>query len=117
VLPFFVTARLDKVPPFGLVLLGPIWSRDLGRAETSSSPRAGTGSAWSPPRNAARQAILGSAGERATLVLHSDALRMFADVIPLERGALGQRISVRLEGTGKIFSAQVDGRAHLDSRF
>jgi len=106
VVPFFVTARLDKVPPLGLMRLGPMWSRNLAREGIPIRTREG-----------ARQVILVSAGVRATLVLHSEVLRMFADVIPLERGALGQRIRVRMEDTGKIFSAQVDGRAHLDSRF
>ena len=56
-------------------------------------------------------------GEQATLILHSDALRMIADVAPLERGTMGQQVHVRVLGTGKIFSAQVDGRAHLELNF
>jgi flagella basal body P-ring formation protein FlgA len=52
-------------------------------------------------------------GETATLLLRSDALRMIADVVPLERGAMGQHVQVRVVDTGKIFRAQVDGRAHL----
>jgi hypothetical protein len=56
-------------------------------------------------------------GETATLVLESDALRMTADVIPLEKGILGQRVQVRVVDTGKVFSARVDGRAHLALNF
>jgi flagella basal body P-ring formation protein FlgA len=44
-------------------------------------------------------------------------LRMIADVVPLERGTMGQRIHVRVVDTGKVFSAQVDGRAHLELSF
>ena len=42
---------------------------------------------------------------------------MIADVVPLERGTMGQRIHVRVVDTGKVFSAQVDGRAHLELNF
>ena len=69
------------------------------------------------PRQSARPEILVSPVEQATLVLRSGALNVIADVIPLERGSLGQRIRVRVADTGKIFSAQVDGRAHLELRF
>jgi len=64
-----------------------------------------------------RAVFLVTPGETATLVLQSDALRMTADVIPLEKGILGQRVQVRVVDTGKIFSAQVDGRAHLALNF
>jgi flagella basal body P-ring formation protein FlgA len=65
----------------------------------------------------AKAEVLVSPGEQATLVLRSDALRMTADVVPLERGTMGQRVHVRVMDTGKIFSAQVDGRAHLELNF
>jgi hypothetical protein len=65
----------------------------------------------------AKAAVLVSPGEQATLLLRSDMLRMIADVVPLERGTMGQRIQVRVVDTGKVFSAQVDGRAHLELNF
>jgi flagella basal body P-ring formation protein FlgA len=65
----------------------------------------------------AKQEILVAAGESATLTLHSDTLRIFVDVVSLERGTLGQQIRVRMPQTGKIFNAQVDGRAHLEVKF
>jgi hypothetical protein len=65
----------------------------------------------------AKAEVLVSPGEQATLILHSDALRMIADVVPLERGTMGQRVRVRVVETGKTFSAQVDGRAHLELKF
>jgi len=106
VVPFFVTARLDKIPAIALVAHGSTIRRE------TEGPQAPHG-----PADPARRAILVSAGERATLVLHSDVMRMITDVIPLERGALGARIRVRSADTGKVFSAQVDGRAHLELRF
>jgi hypothetical protein len=65
----------------------------------------------------AKKEILVAAGESATLTLHSDTLRIFVDVVSLERGTLGQQIRVRMPETGKIFNAQVDGRAHLEVKF
>jgi hypothetical protein len=65
----------------------------------------------------AKAEVLVSPGEQATLLLRSDMLRMIADVVPLERGTMGQRIHVRVVDTGKVFSAQVDGRAHLELSF
>ena len=64
-----------------------------------------------------KKEILVAQGERATLMLHSDALRIFVDVVSLERGTLGQQIRVRMVDSGKIFNAQVDGRAHLEVKF
>jgi Chaperone for flagella basal body P-ring formation len=65
----------------------------------------------------AKAEVLVSPGQQATLLLRSNALRMTADVIPLERGTMGQQVHVRVVDTGKIFSAQVDGRAHLQLNF
>jgi hypothetical protein len=72
------------------------------------------------PRLAAPQAkpaILVSPGENATLVMASASVSLMADVVPLERGALGQQILVRVADTGKVFRAKVDGRAHLQVEF
>jgi flagellar basal body P-ring formation chaperone FlgA len=65
----------------------------------------------------ARPATLVSPGENATLVLRTGLLSMIADVVPLERGSLGQQVRVRVADTGKIFRATVDGRAHLQVKF
>jgi hypothetical protein len=106
VLPFIVTARLDQFSPIAVIRMGPMARRNVDRA-----------AALSKPIESVRRVILISAGQRATLFLHSDVIQMFADVISLERGALGQRIRVRMLDTGKIFSAQVDGPAHLEVKF
>lgn len=103
VLPFIVTVRLEQGPAIDPARTGP-W---IGGSRNAGTPAAA-------PAKRAKPEILVSTGQRATLVLHSDVLRMIADVMPLEPGALGQQIRVRLLVTGKIFSAQVDGRAHLD---
>ena len=68
-------------------------------------------------RPAPKPEILVAAGKRARLVLHSGFIQMTADVLPLEQGALGQQIRVRMPDTGKVWKAQVDGQSHLESRF
>jgi Chaperone for flagella basal body P-ring formation len=106
VLPFIVTAKLEQ----GAAIV------PARRGEWISGS-ANPGAPAFRPIKPARPEILVSPGQEATLVLHSDVLRMIADVMPLERGSLGQRIRVRMTDTGKIFRAQVDGRAHLDLKF
>jgi hypothetical protein len=105
VLPFFVTARLagelPLAPVHSTIESGPLVEHD-------SAP------VVSPEITAAP--ILVTRGERATLVLTSEALRMYVDVISLDSGTLGQQIQVRTDA-GKVFSAQVDGRAHLAVKF
>jgi hypothetical protein len=105
VLPFLVTAQLEGELP-----LAPIRpSMDINRlAQNSIAPAA---------KRSAMQEILVAPGERATLTLHSHALRIFVDVVSLERGTLGQQIRVRMMDTGKVLSAQVDGRDHLEVKF
>lgn len=61
--------------------------------------------------------ILVTSAQSATLLLQSEALSMMAAVTPLERGAMGQSIRVRVTDTGKVFRATVDGRAHLELEF
>jgi Chaperone for flagella basal body P-ring formation len=106
VLPFIVTVRLAGDSPMAALHSMTEVNRAAGKPD-------------SPPVAVvlAKTEILVSPGEQATLVLHSDMLRMIADVVPLERGAMGQRIHVRVVDTGKIFTAQVDGRAHLELNF
>jgi hypothetical protein len=106
VLPFFVTARLDGELP--LAPHRP--ATELGRMAKDTAP-AGA------PARPAKQEILVAQGELARLTLRSDALRIFVDVVSLERGTLGQQIRVRMLDTGKIFHAQVDGRGHLEVKF
>jgi hypothetical protein len=107
VLPFFVTVQLTG---------------ELLPLIPSRSPRMFVRSSQTPILTPAvahpvKQEILVGTGARATLALHSNTLRIFVDVVSLERGALGQMIRVRMPDTGKIFSAQVDGRNHLEVRF
>ena len=106
VLPFVVTAKLDQALPVRAAR--PAAVTDGSRNVAALVPALG---------RQAQQEILVSAGQEATLILHSDVLRVIADVMPLERGVLWQRIHVRMMQTGKIFVAQVDGRAHLDLKF
>jgi hypothetical protein len=68
------------------------------------------------PRKA-KPEILVAPNQTATLVLRSESLSMVTDVVPLERGAIGQQVRVRAADTGKIFRARVDGRAHLHLNF
>jgi hypothetical protein len=106
VLPFFVTVRFAGEMP-----LAPLRaSMEFRRMAQHSAITA----VAAPP---AKKEILVAAGESATLTLHSDTLRIFVDVVSLERGTLGQQIRVRMPETGKIFNAQVDGRAHLEVKF
>jgi len=106
VLPFFVAARISGISPLaGLAAL-------RERSRTGNKP-----GLLAAPARSAKAEILVSPGEQATLILHSDALRMIAEVIPLERGTMGQQVHVRVVDTGKIFTAQVDGRAHLELNF
>jgi hypothetical protein len=106
VIPFFATAKLEG----DLAGLPYRPTADLGHI---ANPHAIV------PATAlhAKAEILVGQGERATLMLRSDALRMFVDVVSLERGALGQQIRVRMAETGKILNARVDGRSHLEVTF
>jgi hypothetical protein len=106
VLPFFVTARLAGELP-GL----------LFRSAPELSRIAKVGSVVVVSARPAKQEVLVERGEQATLMLRSDTLRMFVDVVSLERGTLGQRIRVRMMDTGKVVNAQVDGRSHLEVKF
>jgi hypothetical protein len=106
VLPFFVTVQFAGEMP--LAPLHPVM--EFRRIAQHSAV---TIAAARPPK----QEILVAAGESATLTLHSDTLRIFVDVVSLERGTLGQQIRVRMPETGKIFNAQVDGRGHLEVKF
>ena len=106
VLPFFVAVRFS----------GNSTLASLNALKERSRTVNKLGSLAAPARSA-KVEILVSPGEQATLILHSDALRMIANVVSLERGTMGQQVHVRVVDTGKIFSAQVDGRAHLELNF
>jgi hypothetical protein len=106
VLPFLVTVRWEGgFPPMGLHTIP-----KPGSAAHSAA-------AGKPVEITVKAETLVTAGQQATLLLHSRTVRMIADVVSLERGTMGQRIHVRVIDTGKIFSAQVDGRAHLETTF
>ncbi len=106
VLPFFVAVRFSGNAPLEGLHAIPELSRVV------SAPKL-----LPVPVQVAKAEVLVSPGEQATLVLHSNSFRMIADVVPLQRGTMGQRIQVRVVDTGKIFSALVDGRAHLEVKF
>ena len=106
VLPFFAMAKLEG---------------DLAgfpyRATADFGHIANTRAIVPPAARPAKAEILVGQGERATLMLRSDALRMFVEVVSMERGAMGQQIRVRMTETGKILNARVDGRSHLEVTF
>ena len=106
VLPFLVTVRLSGASPFS-----------APRALNLASPK--TIQQEQAPAAAAHMSsqVLVSPGETATLLLQSDVLSMVAEVAPLQKGVMGQQVQVRVVETGKVFRAQVDGRAHLNLRF
>jgi len=106
VLPFFVAVRFSGNSP----LAGLHGVSEMGRAAGGTKLR-------EVPAQTAKAEVLVSPGQEATLLLQSNAFRMMAEVVPLERGTMGQRIHVRVVDTGKVFSAQVDGRAHLQMNF
>jgi hypothetical protein len=106
VIPFFATAKLEG-DLGGLPYRAPA---DLGRI-------ANTRAIVPVVARPANAEILVGQGERATLLLRSETLRMFVDVVSLERGALGQQIRVRMADTGKILNAKVDGLSHLEVTF
>jgi hypothetical protein len=106
ILPFLVAVRFaanSPPSPFDAVAA---MSRKPREPEHASVPAAPV-----------KPEFLVTPGETATLLLESDALRMTADVVPLEKGMMGQSVQVRVVDTGKVFSARVDGRAHLESNF
>jgi hypothetical protein len=106
VLPFFVAVRFSGNTPLKGLRAIP----ELNRVASVPEQLA-------VPVQIAKAEVLVSPGEQATLVLHSNSFRMIADVLPLQRGSMGQRIQVRVLDTGKIFGALVDGRAHLEVKF
>ncbi len=110
VLPFFVTVRFASDPPAAGRRAAAKGNATLNKLEPAPV------SVLAPARGADSEALV-VPGEPATLVVHSESMRMTADVIPLERGAMGQRIRVRVADTGKVFSARVDGRGRLDMNF
>jgi len=61
--------------------------------------------------------ILVTPGKPVSLRLFSDSTEMLLDVIPLERGLLGDNIRVKLPGTGKILNGYVIGPGKLEARF
>jgi hypothetical protein len=110
VLPFFATAWLGGELPMAQVHPAKEFDRQV---KDAPQPMVSTHAA----KQAIQKEILVAQGERATLMLRSDALRIFVDVVSMEHGTLGQKIRVRMLDSGKIFNAQVDGRAHLEVKF
>jgi len=105
-LPFYVTARLAGEFPQALIRMAP--QPNQPSQDYSSKP------AVAKP---AQRDMLVARGQLAKLALHSDGVRIFVDVLSLERGSLGQQVRVRLLDSDKVFSARVDGPAHLEVKF
>jgi hypothetical protein len=112
VVPFFVTASLGGELPMAPVRPSIESGQVTGPDRAPGPGIAARATTKTPPTE-----ILVDRGERATLMMHSDTLRMFVDVVSLERGTLGQQIQVRTLDGGRILNAQVDGHAHLDVKF
>lgn len=105
-LPFYVTLSPSEVlPP----------SSYFGRGGALGSPTALA--AIGSEAKKATPAVLVSPEQSATLALQSNLVGMTAEVVPLERGIMGQWVRVRVMDTGKILRARVDGRAHLEAQF
>jgi hypothetical protein len=106
VLPFYVTTRFEAGLPLTPIQLGPQISRN------------GNDSAAVYTRDRSEmENVLVAQGERATLTLQSAAVRIFADVVSLGNGTLGQQVRVRLLDSGKVLNAQVDGKSRLEATF
>jgi len=99
--PFVVTARVSPE-----VDVSRLWKTEAPALRDAVRPD-------KPPR----REILVAAGGRARLVLRSNSIAMATEVVPLEAGALGQQIRVRVVDTGKVWTARVDGRSHLQLSF
>lgn len=111
VLPFFVTAWLGGELPMAQVRP----AKEFSHQEKDAPVHVVPARAAKPAE--VKKEILVAQGERATLMLRSNAMRIFVDVVSMEHGTLGQQIRVRMLDSGKIFNAQVDGRAHLEVKF
>jgi hypothetical protein len=98
VLPFFVTARVSSAVP-----VSPSASKLLTIAAHSSNTLDTSG------------LVLVQPGRPARLHLHSSNMDMLLQVLPLQRGRLGEVIRVRLAVTGRTMQALVAGDAYLDA--
>jgi flagella basal body P-ring formation protein FlgA len=93
----------------------------LGQADSTallgrhSFERVASGEAVDPTK--VDSVILVQPGKPTTLRLLSGSMRMLLEVIPLERGVLGQKIRVRLPATGKVLQGQVVGAGRLEAAF
>ncbi|MGD0907920.1 MAG: flagella basal body P-ring formation protein FlgA [Candidatus Acidiferrales bacterium] len=106
VLPFYVTARFGAGLPSTPIQL------------ITQISRSGNDSGVASTRERSEmENVLVAQGEHATLTLQSAAVRIFADVVCLGNGMLGQQIRVRLLDSGKVFNARVDGKSRLEATF
>ncbi len=98
VLPFFVTAKIPASTP-----------------ASPSTSKLLTVAAHSPNTLDPSVLVLVQSGRPARLHLHSSNMDMLLQVLPLQRGCLGEVIRVRLAGTGRTMQARVAGDAYLDA--
>jgi len=98
VLPFFATAKISSAVP-----ASPSTSKLMTIAAHPSNTL--DTSAF----------VLVQPGRPARLHLHSSNMDMLLQVLPLQRGRLGEVIRVRLAGTGRTMQARVAGDAYLDA--
>jgi flagella basal body P-ring formation protein FlgA len=89
------------------------------RANASHERRSSGHSAPGESGSAAqfRAGFLVTPGRLATLNIASSNMQMLLIVNPLERGAMGQKIRVKLSGSGKILEGQVTGLGQLEAKF
>jgi Chaperone for flagella basal body P-ring formation len=108
IVPFFATARLDPASSARLA------HSDAARLSPGSA--AERRSMLAETTRAAVREILVRPGQRTVLTLENAKMQITVDVVPLERGSLGQQIRVRMADSGKIVTAEVIGRARLEAQ-
>jgi hypothetical protein len=126
ILPFMVMARPTGGTNDLAKMLGLPPIHEPGTAVTSQSNAAKQMSVrmenglsdLHPERQPKQGVTYVEAGKIARLHLVSGTMtQIFLTVTALERGAIGQRIRVRIQTTGKILDAQVVGRGQLEAEY
>lgn len=109
-LPFLVTADLRSMPSEAL----------KSDAAQSADLLAALRAAPSTPASinvATPDVPLVEPRKRASLHVVSESMQMVLDVAPLEKGALGQTVRVRVLASGRVLRGQVTGQGRLEARF
>ena len=111
-LPFLVTADLRSAP-------SEIRTSDATQSSSAAllaALRAAPSTSSSSPV-AASDVPLVDPRRHARLHVASDSMQVVLDVAPLEKGALGQTVRVRVLTSGRVLRGQVTGEGRLEARF